>query len=182
MMPGRPGGKQFAADSSGGAPGCALALAAYSGVSEGPGPRPALRPRPAPAPEPRPAGGAPARPPALGFGEAAPRQRSHVPQQDCTPSRRRSTPATSPPRETPIRQGPARCLTCLKALRKSSSFFIRPLRMAALVDTLQAAGAEDKPLLGSKLSADSGAKTRLGFSGMLGPSNKIHSLGLASRR
>jgi len=29
-------------------------------------------------------------------------------------------------------------------------------------DTLQATGAEDKPLLGSKLSADSGAKTRLG--------------------
>ena len=73
MMPGRPGGKQFAADSSGGAPGCALALAAYSGVSEGPGPRSAPRPRPAPAAEPRPAGGAPARPPALGFGEAAPR-------------------------------------------------------------------------------------------------------------
>jgi hypothetical protein len=33
-----------------------------------------------------------------------------------------------------------------------------------LVGTLQAAGAEDKPLLGSKLSADSGAKTRLGLS------------------
>jgi hypothetical protein len=30
-------------------------------------------------------------------------------------------------------------------------------------DTLRAAGAEGKPLLGSKLSADSGAKTRLGF-------------------
>jgi hypothetical protein len=31
------------------------------------------------------------------------------------------------------------------------------------VDTLQTAGAEDKPLLGSKLSADSGAKARLGL-------------------
>jgi hypothetical protein len=30
-------------------------------------------------------------------------------------------------------------------------------------DTLRATGAEDKPLLGSKLSTDSGAKTRLGF-------------------
>ena len=30
-------------------------------------------------------------------------------------------------------------------------------------DTLRATGAEDKPLLGSKLSADFGAKTKLGF-------------------
>jgi hypothetical protein len=47
------------------------------------------------------------------------------------------------------------------------------------MDTLQAAGAEDKPMLGSKLSADSGAKTKLGFSAKLGPSYKVHSLGLA---
>jgi hypothetical protein len=39
------------------------------------------------------------------------------------------------------------------------------------VDTLQAAGAEDKPLLGSKLSADSGAKARLGLTARLGPSS-----------
>jgi hypothetical protein len=37
------------------------------------------------------------------------------------------------------------------------------LPKTAIADTLRAAGAEDKPLLGSKLSADSGAKTRLGF-------------------
>jgi hypothetical protein len=51
----------------------------------------------------------------------------------------------------------ARYYTCLKALRKSSSFFLLPLRKTAL-DTLQAAGADGKPMLGSKLSADSGAK------------------------
>jgi len=32
------------------------------------------------------------------------------------------------------------------------------LHNSAIADTLQAAGAEDKPLLGSKLSADSGAR------------------------
>jgi hypothetical protein len=42
-------------------------------------------------------------------------------------------------------------------------FFVPLLHKTAVGDTLQAAGAEDKPLLGSKLSADSGAKTRLGF-------------------
>ena len=41
-------------------------------------------------------------------------------------------------------------------------FFDAWLLKSISVDTLQAAGAEDKPLLGSKLSADSGAKTRLG--------------------
>jgi len=49
-------------------------------------------------------------------------------------------------------------------------------------DTLQATGAEDKPLLGSKLSADSGAKTRLGFGETLSPSGELDSLGLASMR
>jgi hypothetical protein len=44
------------------------------------------------------------------------------------------------------------------------------LHRLALVDTLQTPGAEDKPLLGSTLSADSGAKTRLGFRVELGPS------------
>jgi hypothetical protein len=51
---------------------------------------------------------------------------------------------------------------CLKALRYSSSFFVPWLLKTAIANTLQATGAEDKPLLGSKLSADSGAKTRLG--------------------
>jgi len=56
-----------------------------------------------------------------------------------------------------------RCAACLKALPKSSCFFVPPCTKTILLDTLQAAGAEDKPLLGSKLSADSGAKTRLGL-------------------
>ena len=41
-------------------------------------------------------------------------------------------------------------------------FFVPWLLKTIAVDTLRAAGAEGKPLLGSKLSADSGAKTRLG--------------------
>jgi hypothetical protein len=41
-------------------------------------------------------------------------------------------------------------------------FFVPRLLKTIAADTLQATGAEDKPLLGSKLSADSGAKTRLG--------------------
>ena len=46
---------------------------------------------------------------------------------------------------------------------KIKLFFVPPCTKTILLDTLQAAGAEDKPLLGSKLSADSGAKTRLGL-------------------
>ena len=42
-------------------------------------------------------------------------------------------------------------------------FFPPSLLRTAIGDTLQATGAEDKPLLGSKLSADSGAKTKLGL-------------------
>ena len=45
---------------------------------------------------------------------------------------------------------------------KFKLFFLPPLHQLARVDTLQTAGVEDMPLLGSKLSADSGAKTRLG--------------------
>ena len=45
---------------------------------------------------------------------------------------------------------------------KFKLFFLPPLHQLARVDTLQTAGVEDKPL-GSKLSADSGAKTRLGL-------------------
>jgi len=52
--------------------------------------------------------------------------------------------------------------SCLKALRTSSVFFVPPLRKITHPDTLPANGAEDKALLGSNLSADSGAKTRLG--------------------
>jgi len=43
-------------------------------------------------------------------------------------------------------------------------FFIPRLRQTTSTDTLQAAGAKDRALLGSNLSVDSGAKTRLGFS------------------
>jgi len=50
-------------------------------------------------------------------------------------------------------------------------FFRSRLLKTIAADTLQATGAEDKPLLGSKLSADSGAKTRLGFTAKLGPSS-----------
>jgi len=49
------------------------------------------------------------------------------------------------------------------------------LHKIALADTLLAAGAEDKHLLGNKLSADSEAKTRLGFGEKLSPSGKIGS-------
>jgi hypothetical protein len=45
----------------------------------------------------------------------------------------------------------------------SPEVFVSLLPTIAVADTLQAAGAEDKPLLGSKLSADSGAKTKLGL-------------------
>jgi hypothetical protein len=46
-------------------------------------------------------------------------------------------------------------------------FFLPPLHTTVVANTLQAAGAEDKPMLGSKLSDDSGAKTRLGFGAKL---------------
>jgi len=42
-------------------------------------------------------------------------------------------------------------------------FLRSALRLATRLVTLQTAGADGKPLLGSTLSADSGAKTRLGF-------------------
>jgi len=45
-------------------------------------------------------------------------------------------------------------------------FFFHWLRKIALADTLQTDGAEDKALLGSNLSADSGAKS-------LGPSFEL---------
>ena len=52
-------------------------------------------------------------------------------------------------------------------------FFVPRLLKTIAADTLQATGAEDKPLLGSKLSADSGAETRLGFGKMLSPSGEL---------
>jgi len=41
-------------------------------------------------------------------------------------------------------------------------FFILPLHETTSTDTLQTAGAKNRALLGSNLSADSGVKTRLG--------------------
>ena len=61
---------------------------------------------------------------------------------------------------------------------KVNPFFPSPLRETRIGDTLRATGAEGKPLLGSKLSADSGAKTRLGFE-KPSPSDLVHILGLA---
>ena len=46
-------------------------------------------------------------------------------------------------------------------------FFIPALRKIPLTDTLQTTGGEDKALPGGNLSADFGAKTKLGFSGPL---------------
>jgi hypothetical protein len=49
------------------------------------------------------------------------------------------------------------------------------LLKASVPDTLRAAGAEGRALLGSNPSADSGAKTRLGLGETLSPSgNFIH--------
>jgi hypothetical protein len=58
---------------------------------------------------------------------------------------------------------PFRASTAANAPRYSRCFFDAGLLKSLSVDTLQTAGAEDKPLLGSKLSADSGAKARLGL-------------------
>ncbi len=57
-------------------------------------------------------------------------------------------------------------------------FFVPPLHKIAVADTLRATGAEDKPLLRSKLSADSGAKTRLGLGKELSPSGNPDSSGI----
>ena len=58
----------------------------------------------------------------------------------------------------------------LKALLASSFFSVRKTVPPA---TLQTDGAEDKALPGGNLSADSGAKTRLGFGVEPGPTNTI---------
>jgi hypothetical protein len=52
------------------------------------------------------------------------------------------------------------------------SFFVPSCATLLAAHTLQADGAEDKALLGSNLSADSGAKTRLGVGFELSPSRK----------
>jgi len=67
----------------------------------------------------------------------------------------------------------ARYGSCLKALPASSFFSVNHCVKTALPGTLQADGAEDKALPGGNLSADSGAKTRLGFGVEPGPSNTI---------
>ena len=72
--------------------------------------------------------------------------------------------------------------TKIKRFFRSTCFFVPLLLHTAIADTLQATGAEDRPLLGSKLSADSGAKTRLGFGQPLNPGGELDSLGLASTR
>jgi len=57
-------------------------------------------------------------------------------------------------------------------------FFAPPLPKTALADTLQASGAEDRALQGCNLSADSGAKTRLGLGETLNPSGELYSTGI----
>ena len=55
-------------------------------------------------------------------------------------------------------------------------FFFSSLRNSAFTDTLLPDGAEDKATLGSDLSADSGAKTRLGRAFEVGPSSNKKNL------
>ncbi len=57
-------------------------------------------------------------------------------------------------------------------------FLVSWLRKTAPANTLQATGAEDKALLGSNLSADSGAKTRLGFGAKPSLSREVDSTGI----
>ena len=53
-------------------------------------------------------------------------------------------------------------------------FFLLPtLLKTACADTLRVAGAEDREMLGSNPSADSGAKTKLGVQWTLSPSSKL---------
>jgi hypothetical protein len=72
--------------------------------------------------------------------------------------------------------------SCLKALRTSSSFFVRPLHEPLRANTLRVTGAEDRALPGGNLSADSGAKTGLGPVSGRAPALKSLQLGLASTR
>ena len=61
---------------------------------------------------------------------------------------------------------------------KVKLFFVPPLHKTSCADTLRAAGAEDKALLGSNLSADSGAKTRLGFGEQAEPQQQTSFTGI----
>ena len=60
-------------------------------------------------------------------------------------------------------------------------FFLCPLQRADVPHTLLLAGAEDRALPGGNLSADSGAKTRLGPASPA-PQQKVIQLGLALKR
>src|SRR5579863_419008 len=64
---------------------------------------------------------------------------------------------------------------------KIKLFFSRPLHKTAIADTLQATGAEDRALQGCNLSADSGAKTRLGLGEILSPSSELYSTGIGRK-
>jgi len=57
-------------------------------------------------------------------------------------------------------------------------FFFPRLHKLLALDTLRLAGAEDKALLGSNLSADSGAKTRLGLGYEAGLQQENQSIGI----
>ena len=57
-------------------------------------------------------------------------------------------------------------------------FFLSSLAETAVSDTLPATGAEDRALLGSNPSADSGAKTKLGFGETLSPSGEAYATGI----
>ena len=55
---------------------------------------------------------------------------------------------------------------------KIKPFFSPPLHETDVADTLRTTGAEDRALQGCNLSADSGAKTRLGLGETLSPSGE----------
>jgi hypothetical protein len=55
-----------------------------------------------------------------------------------------------------------------------NQFFLLLLLTITILDTLRVAGAEDRAPQGSDPSADSGAKTRLGFGETLSPSGQTH--------
>jgi hypothetical protein len=55
-----------------------------------------------------------------------------------------------------------------------NQFFLPLLLTITILDTLRVAGAEDRAPQGCDPSADSGAKTRLGFGETLSPSGQTH--------
>ena len=105
MMPGMPGGRQFAAWlSSGGLANDAALLAAYSGVSDGPPPRPAAAPPPPPL-RAAPAAGAPA----PRFPAAAPASGDGAP------------PARAPPPPPPVSQTPVKSGSLASAVQSAGA-------------------------------------------------------------